>query len=182
MTAKRLHPGGKHDRMVSAILTGEITMSEENNRQEEQTLQQRYSKAEIDDILADDPDEAPTEWVPTRFEKRVKAIPEARWTLYQILGGAAIGGITVASLFLGGRDSGMSWGFLVSVVLALLVPNWLEDRGRRKVMKGRYAMIAVIAVGIIALILYTGLTKGWDSFRIKKAADAAWLAGNWLRL
>lgn len=157
-------------------------MSEENNKREEPTLQQRYSKAEIDDILADDPDEAPTEWVPTRFEKKIKAIPESTWTLYQILAGMVIGGITVASLFLGGWESGMSWGFLVSVVLALLVPNWMEDRGRRKVMKLRYTMIAVIAVGIIAMVLYTGMTKGWDSFTIKKAKDAAWAIGNWMRL
>ena len=128
------------------------------------TTEERYQKAEIDDdILVDDPDEAPTEWVPTRFEKRMKAIPEGQWTLFQILAGAAIGGIAVFSLFAGG--TGMSWGFLVSVALALLLPNWFEDRSRRKVNKGRYAMIIVIALGLIAMVLYTGLTKGWTVFK-----------------
>ena len=38
-------------------------------------------------------------------------------------------------------------------MLALVLPNWLEDRGRRKLTKGRYAMIAVIAVGVVAVFL-----------------------------
>lgn len=143
-------------------------------------LRERYSKAEIDEILADDPDEAPTEWVPSRFEKRINAIPEGRWTLYQLLGGALIGSLVVATLFAGGK--GFSWSFLVSVVLALLLPNWLEDRGRRKLFKLRYAMIAVMAIGIIAMVIYNGVTKGWDVFAPKAAEEAARFIAPWSRL
>ena len=142
--------------------------------------EQRYAAPEIDDILADDPDEAPTEWVPSRFERKVHAIPDKLWDLYQILGGALIGVIVVVSLLSSG--AGFSAGFLIGVVLALVLPNWLEDRGRRKLTKGRYAMIAVIAVGLIAMVLYNGLTKGWDFFLKKETAEAALMTGTWLRL
>ena len=129
---------------------------------------QRYAAPEIDD---DDEDDAPTEWVPSRFEKKVHAIPDRTWNLYQIAGGVVIGAFTVAALFLGG--SGLNVPFLVAIVLALFVPNWLEDRGRRKLNVARYAMIAVIAVGVVALLLYTGLTQGWDFFKKKDEAEAA---------
>ena len=155
-------------------------MDQDNKNRDELTPQQRYSKAEIDDILADDPDEAPTEWVPTRFEKRVNAIPEKTWVLYQILGGGLVGALVVVALFMGG--AGLNAGFLISVVLALLLPNWLEDRGRRKLYKARYAMIAVIAVGIAAMVIYNGVTKGLDSFTIKKTEEAAARAWEWMIL
>ena len=143
-------------------------MDNEDKKLVEQPPEQKYAAPEIDD---DDDDDTPTEWVPSRFEKRIHAIPDAKWDLYQILGGAAIGLFTVFALFLGG--TGVSTPFLVAVVLALLLPNWLEDRGRRKLTKGRYAMIAVIAVGVVAVFLYTGFTQGWDIFRKKEAAEAA---------
>ena len=119
-----------------------------------------------DEVLKDDDDEAPTEWVPTRFEKRIHAIPEKQWNLYQILGGAVIGLFTVVALFYGG--SGISAPFLAAVILALLLPNWLEDRGRRKLTKGRYAMIIVIAVGLVVMVLYMGFTQGWSLFTKKE--------------
>ena len=78
---------------------------------------------------------------------------------------------TVAALFLGG--TGVSAPFLVAIALALLLPNWLEDRGRRKLTKGRYAMIIVIAVGVVGVFLYLGFTQGWDIFKKKEEAEAA---------
>ena len=139
---------------------------------------QRYAAPEIDD---DDEDDAPTEWVPSRFEKKIHAIPDRTWDLYQIAGGVVIGAFTVAALFLGG--SGLNVPFLVAIVLALFVPNWLEDRGRRKLTKGRMAMVIVIGIGLVALVLYTGITRGWN-FRQKKeeAETAARLASMWLSL
>jgi len=142
-------------------------MDNEDKKIVEQPPEQKYIAPEIDD----DDDDAPTEWVPSRFEKRIHAIPDAKWDLYQILGGAAIGVFTVASLFLGG--TGVSAPFLVAIVLALLLPNWLEDRGRRKLTKGRYAMIIVIAVGVVGIMLYTGFTQGWDFIKKKDEAEAA---------
>lgn len=142
-------------------------MENEDKKLTELEPEQKYAAPEIDD----DDDDAPTEWVPSRFEKRINAIPEDKWTLYQILGGSAIGVFTVAALFMGG--TGISAPFLIAVVLALLLPNWLEDRGRRKLNKGRYAMIIVIAVGILTMFLYNGFTNGWSFFAKKEEMDAA---------
>lgn len=149
-------------------------MENEDKKLTEQPPVEKYAAPEIDD----DDDPAPTEWVPSRFEKRIHAIPENLWTLYQILGGAAIGIFTVCALFLGG--TGVSAPFLVAIVLALLLPNWLEDRGRRKLNKGRYTMIIVIGVGVVAMFLYTGLTQGWDFFKKKEEAEAAIRTMRWL--
>jgi len=141
-------------------------MDNEAKKLEQQPPEQKYIAPEIDD---DDP--APTEWVPSRFEKRIHAIPDAKWDLYQILGGAVIGLFTVFSLFIGG--AGVSAPFLVAIVMALILPNWLEDRGRRKLNKGRYAMIIVIGVGVVAILLYTGFTQGWNFIGKKDEAEAA---------
>ena len=127
---------------------------------EEKKLSENVPETAYDTPEIDNDDDAPTEWVPSRFEKRIHAIPEAKWNLYQILGGGLIGLIAVAGLCLGG--TGVTPGFLVAVVLALLLPNWLEDRGRRKLNKARIAMIVVLAVGLIAMTVYTGMTQGWS--------------------
>ena len=133
--------------------------------------QERYSRPEIDnDPIKWDTDEAPTDWVPTAFEKKIKAIPEDKWLLYQTLGGAAIGLVSAALLFL--SSSGLIAGFLIAVVLALLVPNILEDKGRRKLTRARVAMIAALAAGILAMTLYNGFTYGWDFFKKKEEAEA----------
>ena len=142
-------------------------MDNEAKKIEQQPPEQKYIAPEIDD----DDDPAPTEWVPSRFEKRIHAIPDAKWDLYQILGGAVIGLFTVFSLFIGG--AGVSAPFLVAIVMALILPNWLEDRGRRKLNKGRYAMIIVIGVGVVAILLYTGFTQGWNFIGKKDEAEAA---------
>lgn len=137
---------------------------EELQRQDPGTAAQ-YAAPEIED---DDPDDAPTEWVPSRFEKRIHAIPEGRWTLYQIAGGIAIGAFTSFALFAGG--AGVNALFLIAIALALLFPKWLEDRGRRSLNKGRLAMVAVIAAGLVGMVVYNGLTRGWSFFAEKEAA------------
>ena len=110
--------------------------------------EERYAAPEIDD---DDDDDAPTEWVPSRFEKRVHAIPEAKWNLYQTLGGAAVGLFTLFALFVGG--TGVNAMFLIAIALALLLPNILEDRGRRKLNRARLVLVIVLAVGIVIMLL-----------------------------
>ena len=142
---------------------------EDNNRNE--TPQERYAAPEIgDNTPAWDTDEAPTEWVPTQFEKRVKAIPEDRWNLYQTLGGAAVGVVVAVLLFTGNK--GVSAGFLIAVALAMLLPNWLESKGRRKLLRARIVMIIVLAIAIAGIVLYNGLTHGWDFFEKKEAVEA----------
>lgn len=145
---------------------------EQNNKQETPAPEARYAKPEIDDaVIQWDTDEAPTEWVPTQFEKKIKAIPEDKWKLYQTVGGGLLGLIEAILLFAGNK--GMSAGFLIAVVLALLLPNWLENKGRRKLYRARIAMIAVLGISIVVMLLYNGFTYGWDFFKKKDEAEAA---------
>ena len=119
----------------------------------------RYASPEIED----DEDDAPTEWVPSRFEKRIHAIPEGLWNLYQTLAGVAVGAFSVFALYFGG--SGLSPLFLAALALALAAPNILEDRGRRRLSRFRIVLIIAIALGVIGMTAYTGATQGWDFFR-----------------
>jgi len=107
--------------------------------------------ARANEILGDDTDEAPTEHVPTAFEKKMQAIPENKWLLYQIIVGVLIGAYTVYALF-GGEDN--SFNFLTAVILALLVPNQFEKSANRKVYKGRVAMCITIAVGLVVMFIF----------------------------
>lgn len=144
---------------------------EEKHNNESQTPQERYATPEIDNNTPDwDTDEAPTEWVPTRFEKRIKAIPEDKWNLYQTIGGVVIGIVVAVLLFAGNR--GVGAGFLISALLALLLPNILESKGRRKLLRARIVMIAVLAVSIVVMVLYNGMTYGWDFFTKKEETEA----------
>lgn len=144
----------------------------EQNDKKQETTEQRYARPEIEDNINPwDTDEAPTEWVPTRFEKRIHAIPEDKWNLYQTLGGAAVGIISAVLLFAGG--TGFSAGLLIAVALALLLPNWLETKGRRRLNRARVAMIIALGIGIVVSAVYAGVHSGWNFFEKKEAAEAA---------
>ena len=132
----------------------------------------RYAEPEIgDDKPDDDDDDAPKEWVPSRFEKKIHAIPEKTWNLWQTVGGVVIGLIVLAALFLGG--AGLNYFFIAALVLALVGPNILEDRGRCKLTRGRMVMIIVIGVGLVIVTVYLGFTKGWNFFAAKEEAETA---------
>lgn len=107
--------------------------------------------ARANKILGDDTDEAPMEHVPTAFEKKMAAIPENKWLVYQIIGGVLTGLLTVAALF-GGDDSSML--FLIALVLALFGPNQFEKSANRKIYMGRMALCITIAVGLVAMFVY----------------------------
>ncbi len=111
--------------------------------------------ARANEILGDDEDEAPTEHVPTEFEKKMAAIPENKWRIYQIIAGIAIGLFTVFALF-GGEDS--SFMFIIALCLALLGPNQFEKSANRKIFQARYALIVTIAVGLVVMLIYYGAT------------------------
>jgi len=82
-----------------------------------------------------------------------------------------IGLIVLAALFLGG--AGLNYFFIAALVLALVGPNILEDRGRRKLTRGRMVMIIVIGVGLVIVTVYLGFTKGWNFFAAKEEAETA---------
>lgn len=94
------------------------------------------------------------------FARRVHAIPDTRWKLYNILGGAAMGVLLGVSLFiLPTIDEFSNWSLLIAVALALLVPRILENRLKRSISTGRITM--VIVFGALLLIqLLRGVMSG----------------------
>ena len=150
------------------VLTRQDAPAAEPPIQPEPPAQPSYDQPEIDE---EEEDDAPTEWVPTRFEKKVKAIPDRTWDMYQYLGGGAIGLITAAALFLSGTSNNIP--LIVAVALAFILPRWLEDRGRRSLYKGRITMIIVLAVAIAAMVIRSVATHGFSFFEKKEEAETA---------
>ena len=107
---------------------------------------------------ADDED-APYE--PSETEKRIAAIPEDKWNLYQTLGGGAVGLVAVALLTLGSEDLG-TWALVLAVVLALAMPRYLERWWGRKMPRARVAMIISMLVALVAFFLITGFRNGFQ--------------------
>ena len=111
-------------------------------------------EAEADD---DDDDEP---YIPSEWEKRIDALTPQQWKRWQIAGGAVIGLACVASMFLFGPELS-SYGLIVAVVLALLLPRYLERAWRRSLNTARRAMIVALVIGLAAMLLITGIRTGF---------------------
>ena len=118
----------------------------------------------VDDVPApapvadDDEDDEP--YVPSAMEKRLDALTPEQWKRWQIIGGAGLGLASVACLFMFGEELS-TYGLIVAVLLAVLLPRYLERAWRRKLTVARYAMIAAMVVGLIIMgIIIVTRAKG----------------------
>ena len=100
------------------------------------------------DDEADDEDDG--EYIPSEMEKRIEAMTPEQWKRWQIIGGAAVGLASVACLFVFGEELA-TYGLIVAVLLAVLLPRYLERAWRRKLTVARYAMIAAMVVGLVVM-------------------------------
>lgn len=116
----------------------------------------------VDDAPQAEADED-EDYVPGAWERRIAALPEKTWRLYQRVGGAIIGVIAVLFLTVLSEDLGV-WALALAFVLAIGLPNYLERWWRRKLPQARVAMLVSIAVCLAAFAVYTGLTHGFDFF------------------
>lgn len=105
----------------------------------------------------DDPDD---EYVPGPWEERVNALTEKQWKLAQITGGAALGLVAIALLFIGGEELA-TYRMIVAALVALLVPRYVERVLRRELTVARRAMIVAMLVGLAAAMLIIGLRTGF---------------------
>ena len=122
----------------------------------------------VDDVPAPEPvadgkdDEDEGEYIPSAWEKRIDALTPKQWRTWQIVGGAAVGLVALASLFVFGEELS-AYGLIVAALLALLLPRYLERAWRRKLTTARYAMAAAMLVGlaVMAVVMLTrgGITK-----------------------
>ena len=115
----------------------------------------RPAAAELPD---DDDDDG--EYIPSEWEKRIDKLTPAQWKRWQIIGGAAVGAAAFGSLFLFGQELS-TYGIVVAVLLALLLPRYLEKAWRRSLNTGRIAMLVAMVVVMVVMILVFGVQTGF---------------------
>lgn len=126
----------------------------------------------IPDVVFDAGEDTPVEEpvpeeTPTPFQKKIAAIPEKKWRLYQIIGGILLGTLTVFTLFYrSSPDSGtISYGFLIAICLALFGPNYLEKQGKREIYLGRKWLCITMGAGMVIAVLILGFSTNWEIFK-----------------
>ena len=123
----------------------------------------------VDDAPEPEPVQASEEsgedapYQPSEMEKRIAAIPEDKWNLYQTLGGAAAGLLAIMILTLGADDLG-TWALVIAAMLALVAPRYLERWWGRKIPRARMAMLIAMAVALVGMFVFTGLRTGFKFF------------------
>lgn len=94
------------------------------------------------------------------LQKKVAALPEQRWSLFLRVGGAALGLLCGFLLtFFSQYDSVGMYGTIGAVLIALFVPNIVEKRVKRRVQKGRFALMIALGVWLAAYLIFM-ITSG----------------------
>lgn len=109
----------------------------------------------------DDEDEP---YIPGAMEKRIGALPEKQWKLYQGIGGALVGLASMLSLTVFTGDLSL-YGVAVAALLALLLPRYLERAWNHKMPFARKVMLIAMVVGLIIMIVITGLRDGFVTIK-----------------
>ena len=95
------------------------------------------------------------------LQKRVRAIPEKKWTILTVVCGALLGALCGALLtvFSAMESIGM-YGTIAALLIALLIPRFAERRLRRSIQRGRIALMIGLAVwvGVTAIVMFAGGT------------------------
>lgn len=100
------------------------------------------------------------DYVPGPWEKRVNALSPKQWRLAQIVGGAALGLVTVSLLFVGGEELS-TYRMIIAALLALFAPRYLERVLRKDLALARRAMIVAMAVALVAVGGFIALRGGF---------------------
>ncbi len=105
------------------------------------------------------PEEQPPEELDA-LQKKVRSFPEKQWLLIQRAGGAFLGLLCGFLLtYLGNFDSTRLYGTIGAVLVALLLPNFIEKRIKRTVQKGRVMLMIGLGVWLVvyaAIMLMSG--------------------------
>ena len=88
------------------------------------------------------------------MQKKIRALPEKQWVLYQRIGGTVMGLLCGFLLtYFGSFESTGMFGTIGAVIIALFGPNFIEKRVKRTVQKGRVAMIIALAAWMLMFLL-----------------------------
>ena len=106
----------------------------------------------------DDEDE---EYIPGKWETWVNGLTEKQWRLTQMAGGAVVGLVALALLFIGGEELA-TYRLIVAALLALLAPRYLERVLRRNLVLARKAMVIALVVGLVVIFIVMGARNGFN--------------------
>ena len=97
------------------------------------------------------------------FQLFIARLDEQKWKLYQSIAGAVLGILAAVALFWDSNteQSSFSYGLIVAVIIAILIPNLLERKGLRKMSRLRVVMAITLGIVIVAYFVYTGFTTGF---------------------
>jgi predicted membrane protein len=105
---------------------------------------------------------------PGSLAEKVAKIEEGLWLKYQTIGGAVLGAAAGAMLFLVKDDGSMlPLNFVLALVLAKFLPDYMEKQFGRSLRRARIALILVMLAAILAYAGYTLYTKGLGAFTAK---------------
>ena len=94
------------------------------------------------------------------LQTKVRNLPEAKWTLYQRIGGGILGLLCGYLLtYFGSYESIGMYGTIAAVLIALFAPNLIEKRVKRSLQKGRVALMLGLAAWMLvylAIMLLNG--------------------------
>ena len=88
-------------------------------------------------------------------QKKIRALPDKQWVLYQRIGGTVMGLLCGFLLtYFGSFESTGMFGTIGAVIIALFGPNFIEKRVKRTVQKGR--VMLMISLGAY-LVVYAAV-------------------------
>ena len=98
------------------------------------------------------------------FQKFIARMDEKKWKLCQRITGVVLGALACTALFVDSSESQstFSYGLIIAIVIALIVPNILEKQGQRKLNSLRMTMALTMGVLILGYFLYSGITTGFS--------------------
>ena len=98
------------------------------------------------------------------FQKFIARLDDKKWKLYQRIAGAVLGLLACVALFWkNGEEQGtFSYGLIIAMIIALIVPNILEKRALRKMGVMRITMAIAMGVAVLEYFLYWGFSSGFN--------------------
>ena len=88
------------------------------------------------------------------LQTKVRNLPEAKWNLFQRIGGAVMGLLCGYLLtYFGQYESIGMYGTIAAVLIALFVPGMIEKRVKRSVQKARVALMIALGAFMLAYLL-----------------------------
>ena len=105
---------------------------------------------------------------PGPLAEKVSKIEESLWLKYQTIGGAVLGAAAGAMLFLIKDDGSLlPLNFILALVFAKFVPDYMEKQFGRSLRRARIALILVMLAAILGYAGYMVSTRGFGAFTAK---------------